>query len=113
MRYWISSDHFPEEMRINILSTPNEQALSLLDDEQKSVLKGLTTALHNCQWDAESIGGAIPQAAKDMEYSPRSAYRAAYAALMGLEKGPRLAPILAEMDKKQIMNLLDSCCQLL
>ena len=113
MRYWISSEHFPEEMKIKILTTPNEQALSLLDDEQKAVLNGLTAALHNCQWDSESIGSAIPQAAKDLGFSPRSAYRAAYAALMGLEKGPRLAPILAEMDKEQIINLLDSCCQLL
>ena len=111
MRYWISSEHFPEEMRINILSSPNVQALSQLNDEEKSALIGLTDALRDCQWDAESIGSAIPQSAKDMGLSPRSAYRAAYAALMGLEKGPRLAPILAEMDKNEILMQLDSCCQ--
>jgi len=111
MRYWIDSEHFPEEMRINILSTPNAQALSLLNDEEKSALLGLTASLHNCPWDAESIGSAIPQSAKDNGISPRSAYRAAYAALMGLEKGPRLAPILAEMDKNEILRQLDSCCQ--
>jgi lysyl-tRNA synthetase class I len=98
-------------MRINILSTPNAQALSLLNDEEKSALLGLTASLHNCPWDAESIGSAIPQSAKDNGISPRSAYRAAYAALMGLEKGPRLAPILAEMDKNEILRQLDSCCQ--
>ena len=42
--------------------------------------------MHNCPWDAESIGSAIPQSAKDNGISPRSAYRAAYAALMGLEE---------------------------
>ena len=111
MRYWIESEHFPEEMRIRILSTPDEKALSLLDSDEKSALKGLTTALHNCQWDTESIGSAIPQSAKDNDMSPRSAYRAAYAALMGLERGPRLAPILAEMDRIEILKQLDSCCE--
>ena len=72
----------------------------------------MTTALRNCQWDAESIGSAIPQSAKDNDMSPRTAYRAAYAALMGLERGPRLAPILAEMDKNTILKQLDSCCKL-
>ena len=36
-------------------------------------------------------------------------YRAAYAALMGKERGPRLAPILAEMEQKEIVDLLKAC----
>jgi lysyl-tRNA synthetase class I len=33
----------------------------------------------------------------------------AYAALMGSEKGPRLAPILAEIDRDEILQLLNAC----
>ena len=46
-----------------------------------------------------------------MKLSPKAGYRAAYAALMGKERGPRLAPILAEMDQKKIVELLNACAE--
>ena len=109
MRYWIDSEHFPGEMKIEILSTPNQEALAQLGEDEMKALEALTEALEACEWTADAIGNAIPQSAKDIELSPRSAYRAAYAALMGLERGPRLAPILAEMDKDAIIAQLKSC----
>jgi lysyl-tRNA synthetase class I len=34
------------------------------------------------------------------------AYKVAYLSLMGVEKGPRLAPILVEMNQEDIIDLL-------
>ena len=109
MRSWIASKHFPEEMKINVLQTPNTDALSELNEDERKALFGLAKNLAACPWDSEHIGSAIPQAAKDLGLSPKIGYRAAYTALMGKEKGPRLAPILAEMDQSEIVSLLNEC----
>ena len=113
MRAWIASKHFPEEMKINILSQPNDAALQQLNKDDRPVVAALAQSLAACNWDAESIGSTIPQAAKDLGLTPKSGYRAAYAALMGKERGPRLAPILAEMNQNQIVSLLNQCALLL
>lgn len=111
MRAWIDSKHFPLEMKISILDAPNHSSLVELNDDERSVLNSLAKALEDCEWNATSIGAAIPQSAKNMELSPKAGYRAAYAALMGKERGPRLAPILAEMDQKKIVELLKACAE--
>ena len=112
MRAWIASKHFPLEMKISILEHPNKDALLALSEEERSVLQSLADALTTCKWDAQSIGSAIPQSAKDLQLTPKSGYRAAYAALMGKERGPRLAPILAEMEQSTIVALLQKCAAL-
>mgnify|MGYP006154520199 FL=1 len=109
MRYWIQSNHFPDEMRINILTQPNTAMLEALDETERRIMHSLVVALNACEWNADAIGASIPQSAKDLDESPRSAFKVAYAALMGTEKGPRLAPILAEMDRDEILHLLDAC----
>ncbi|MDE0857451.1 MAG: lysine--tRNA ligase [Candidatus Poseidoniaceae archaeon] len=111
MRAWIASKHFPEEMKISILNLPNDAALQLLDQDDRTVVAALARSLAACSWDAESIGSSIPQAAKDLGLTPKSGYRAAYAALMGKERGPRLAPILAEMNQHEIVSLLNQCAK--
>ena len=113
MRYWIQSDHFPSEMRINILTEPNNAMLEELDEVERRIMNSLVVSLNTCEWNATAIGASIPQSAKDLDESPRSAFKVAYAALMGTEKGPRLAPILAEMDREEILSLLDACVQVL
>jgi len=109
MRHWIHSRHFPAEMRITILEQPNLEMLKMFDDDEKKILANMTAAMEACDWDSQSIGASIPQAARDLDLSPRSAFKVAYAALMGAEKGPRLAPILAEMEKQEILALLRAC----
>ena len=109
MRYWIQSNHFPDEMRINILTQPNTAMLEALDETERQIMHSLVVALNACEWNADAIGASIPQSAKDLDESPRSAFKVAYAGLMGTEKGPRLAPILAEMDRDEILHLLDAC----
>ena len=113
MRHWIQSSHFPEEMRINILSQPNANMLRELDEVERRILTELVVSLNGCDWNSDGIGASIPQSAKNIDQSPRSAFKVAYAALMGVEKGPRLAPILSEMNRDEILALLDACVQVL
>jgi lysyl-tRNA synthetase class 1 len=113
MRHWIQSSHFPEEMRINILSQPNAKMLQELNEVERQILMELVVTLNACEWNSDGIGASIPQSAKNLEQSPRSAFKVAYAAFMGVERGPRLAPILAEMNRDEILALLDACVQVL
>jgi len=109
MRLWIKSQHFPEEMKISLLTEPNISELEQFNEQEIEVLKTLKIELENADWNAESIGNAIPNSAKSLGYSPKVAYNVAYIVLMGKSKGPRLAPILAEIEKNNIILLLNQC----
>ena len=108
IRNWIQSHHFPDEMRIEILSSVPELVKSF-DEQEKQVLENLIHLLKSADWQKDSINAAIPSSAKNLELSPKIAYRVAYICLMGVERGPRLAPILEQMDKEDIINQLSNC----
>ena len=109
MRTWISSRHFPEELRITILETPNQEALAHLGDEEHTILPNIIEQFTHCEWTSSEIQGAISQSAKSIDMSPRVAYRTLYLCIMGVEKGPRLPAILSELDRKTILSLLKQC----
>ncbi len=114
MRYWIQSPHFPDEMRIQILSQPSVDAIQHFNEEEVNILRALTVELANCQWTKKDISAAIPRSIESLTVSHKwLAYKVAYLCLMGVEKGPRLAPILSEMDRNEIVSLLESCIQIL
>ena len=109
MRAWTGSKHFPEEMRIEILSEPDETSLSQLDEEQRKVIPHIATELDAAEWTAEGITLAFKNAATHAEAPMRSMYRACYAMFMGSERGPRLAPILANCVREEVCGLAKSC----
>ena len=109
MRYWIESTHFPEEMRINILSQPNLEILSELTPDEVKILHALLKEFSNCEWSAKAITAAIPRSIESIGVPHKSmAYKVAYLSLMGVEKGPRLAPILVEINQEAIIGLLQA-----
>ena len=109
MRAWTGSKHFPEEMRIEILSEPDETSLSQLDEEQRKVIPHIATELDAAEWTVEGITLAFKNAATHAEAPMRSMYRACYAMFMGSERGPRLAPILANCVREEVCGLAKSC----
>ena len=99
MKNWINGPHFPEELRINILQEP----MGGLDSK---ITKMLNEKISSCDWNTKSIGEAISKAFKEGEINAKEGYRNLYKAILGVEKGPRLAPILAELDKGHVLKLL-------
>jgi lysyl-tRNA synthetase class 1 len=99
MRNWINGPHFPEELRIAVLEEPYVG----LDANICGVLR---ESLTDCEWVSESIGEAISNSFRNNEISPREGYRMIYLAILGKEKGPRLAPILAELNREKVLSLL-------
>ena len=72
-----------------------------------NIINHLRLSLTDSEWDPESIGNCISSCFKQNEISPRDGYRNLYLAILGVEKGPRLAPILSELNKQRVLNLLD------
>ncbi len=99
MRNWISGAHFPEELRIKVLEEPH----SGLDS---AITTALSNSLTDCSWDSKFIGEAISSAFKDNQIDAKEGYRTLYLAILGVEKGPRLAPILAELERNHVLKLL-------
>ena len=109
MRAWIQSSHFPEEMRIQIMTEPHQEALAHLGQHQRDLLPTLLTCFEDAAWDVSGITGAIKTIAEKTEASMKDVYRTCYAVFMGAERGPRLAPILCNCDKETICRLIHGC----
>ena len=99
MRNWIEGKHFPDQLKIEILDNPKFE----LDQNIKQILRN---AFSNCEWNTESISNSISEAIKENEIPARDCYRNLYLAILGKEKGPKLAPILSELSREKVLSLL-------
>ncbi len=100
MRNWIEGPHFPSELKIEILESP----LDGLDDKIKSAL---AKSLRRSEWSEDGISAAILAAFKENQTPMQDGYRTLYLAILGVERGPKLAPILSELSKEHVLYLLD------
>ncbi len=99
MRNWIGGAYFPPELRISV----REEKMAGIDD---NISSALSQSLADCEWNAKAIGEAITSCFKSNEISPKEGYRNLYLAILGVEKGPRLAPILSELERDRVLDLL-------
>jgi len=99
MRTWINGPYFPEELRIRVRDEP----YTGLD---KTITEILRTSLSKCAWNTDGISDAISSGFKSNQISPKEGYMNLYLAILGTEKGPRLAPILAELQRERVLSLL-------
>ena len=69
-------------------------------------VKELSEILENCEWNADTIGKAIPTGIKNQGGMVKDAYKTLYMAILNREKGPRLASILYEIGREKALHLL-------
>ncbi|MGB1490887.1 MAG: hypothetical protein ACPG9O_02290, partial [Candidatus Poseidoniaceae archaeon] len=96
----IKGPHFPEELRIKIRDEP-------MQGLDSNIISCLKLSLSDSEWNSNDIGNAISTCFKENEISPRDGYRNLYLAILGVEKGPRLAPIISEVERERVLNLLE------
>ena len=73
------------------------------------ILHALLKEFSDCEWSAKAITAAIPRSIESIGVPHKwMAYKVAYLSLMGIEKGPRLAPILVEINQEDIIGLLQA-----
>lgn len=112
MRNWIESAHFPEEMVIKILDQPDSKACSTLEEEHWQCIEALIDELESINWNADEIGSSIANSSKAIGHGPRQAFKALYTTLMAKDRGPRLAPVMAAMEREDIIQRLQACLEL-
>lgn len=112
MRNWIHSEHFPEEMRIRVLEQPDTEACATLESEHWECIDALIKGFSEIDWNTEAIGACIGESSRAAGHGPRQAFRALYLTLMAKERGPRLAPVLAAMEREDILNRLQASLEL-
>lgn len=106
MRAWISSPHFPEAFRLQIQTEIGENAKENIDARDVDYLKAVQTGFSECQWDAQEINGVICNEAKNRDVSLRDAFQTLYWIVLNQDYGPKLASILAEIERETALNLL-------
>ncbi|HIF46637.1 MAG TPA: lysine--tRNA ligase [Candidatus Poseidoniales archaeon] len=99
MRNWIDGPHFPNELKIEVLQYPME-GLNI------EIKKSLVNSLSRCDWIEDDISKGITAAFKENDIGMKEGYQTLYLAILGVEKGPRLAPILAELAREHVIHLL-------
>ena len=107
IRFWISSSHFPDELRIQINDTIDHEKLvnfnfSIIDFIQRIIMN-----FENLEvWNSSTIGNCINDSVKEMNLNLRDAYHLLYLIIIGKSSGPKLARLLQEVDKDRILSLL-------
>jgi len=108
MRAWIDSEHFPEEFRLNIQEKPSEDALGNLDTDSIPYLSKLRDALSGCEWEEVEINNQICNEAKKVELRLSDAFTMLYWLVLNQQRGPKLASIMQQMDRNDVVDLLKS-----
>ena len=106
MRTWISSPHFPEAFRLQIQDEIGENAQDNIDTRDLDYLDAVHKGLSNCEWEAQEINGVICNEAKNRDISLRDAFQTLYWIVLNQDFGPKLASILAEIERETALNLL-------
>ena len=113
MRTWIGGPHFPESFRLRIQTSISEQAKSHLDMRDRDYLSAVKTDLSSCPWEADQINAVICNTAKIRDISLRDAFQLLYWIFLDQDFGPKLANIVAEMSRDDVLNLLQSAIDVL
>ena len=109
MRTWVASSHFPDEIKVALVKEPVVAALQALEPHQQALVSVLSRTLGETEWTENGVVQAMKAASAGDNVTMRDVYRAAYAIFLGAERGPRLAPILANCDRTEMMELTAAC----
>ena len=108
MRTWIASPHFPEPFRLEIQAIIGEGAKANIDVRDVDYLISLRDCLSECDWTGQEINACICDEAKQRDISLRDAFQTLYWIVLNQDFGPKLANILAEIEREEVLSLLQS-----
>ena len=106
MRNWVDGPHFPDAAKVEVQSSVSEEVRTNLTDEQNEFLSSLSSAISDCEWTAKAIGDCIRLVATEVGIDGREAYVALYWIILGKSHGPRVASIMAEMERPDFETLI-------
>jgi len=110
MRQWIASEWFPPEVRILLQADVDADWLSGLEQSERDFLSGFASGLQSIEWDESAIQEHISASIEAAGMTPRTAFPLLYGLLLGRPRGPRLAPLMRELDRNAVQSLMSAIC---
>ena len=108
MRNWIEGPHFPQDSRITVRNPSEDRGPSNLEEGQMDFLNSLVGGLRECQWDEGSIEVTIRAAASESLAPLKECYSSLYLSIIGKDRGPKIASIIAEIGRDDVIELISS-----
>jgi len=103
-RNWIEK-YAPDEFKFRVHEKIPQEIMKKLNDKQKESLKSLAIELGKKKYDEENLFNEFYEICKTTEISNVDFFRGAYLALIGKEKGPRLAGFILAIGKEKVIKL--------
>ncbi|MCQ2084977.1 MAG: lysine--tRNA ligase [archaeon] len=99
--FWLKA-FAPDMVKFSVRQTiPQHVKIETLD---KVFLVELLKQMQDCVWDADTINKIISDSGKASPLGSKGAYKLIYNLIIGQDRGPRLGPFLASLDKQFVMN---------
>ena len=108
MRNWINGPHFPEDSRIDIQEKLSKKAKENINKQQIDFLLYLKNILMSCEWNEDAINNGIRESAKEVDIKIKDAFIALYWLLVGKNNGPRIASIISELERSEVIDLFEA-----
>ena len=102
---WIQN-YAPDEMKFKIHENIPLDIKKKLSKQQKESLKILQKSLEKKRFNEESLFIEFKKICEKIGIQPQDFFKGAYLALIGKEKGPKLAGFIVTAGKKRIASLL-------
>jgi lysyl-tRNA synthetase class 1 len=104
MRNWLNSEWFPENARIKLANSIDSRQF---EENEIDFLNTFSDNIKEIRWIEDEILTAIRGTISTSELAPREAFTSLYRSLLDRERGPKLGALLAELEKQDILDLLD------
>ncbi len=101
MRFWL--DKFAPEM-VKFAVLKEAPADLQIQTQDKEFLQALVAKMKDCNWEATEVNNLISEIGKASPLGSKGAYKLIYLLIIGKERGPRLGPFLASMDKQFVLE---------
>ena len=108
MRNWIGGPHFPEDAKLEIRSEIGDDAMEQIGEDGFVFLRSLAEMLSECEWTDAGIGESISGACDSTGVSRKDGFASIYWAIIGRRHGPKASSLIFEMDRGDIVSLLES-----
>ncbi len=105
-RNWIAK-YAPEEVKIKVAEKVPEDVKKMLSSQQVSGLKTLASVLEKKLNEAE-LSEEFRKIIAETKLSPQDFYKACYLAIIGKERGPKLAGFIIAVGKERVIKVLNT-----
>ncbi|MAG50838.1 lysine--tRNA ligase [archaeon] len=102
---WIQK-YAPEEMKFKVHKKIPEKIKKSLNEKQIQTLKELINKLKKKSYTQQSLFEEFYKICKKVDIKNTDFFKGAYLALIGKEKGPKLAPFILVLGKNRIIEIL-------